>query len=293
MERYIASELLAAAVEQHEIHLSLLVADTSLWANPAVHKRILEETGGVAMSPHVRRARAGEQQGEVVEGVRLDSNNYANVAIKRAVGLHRTRVEGFEACHIWPLTCYDARYHTAIANLVLLPRALAGLSDHDEEIQQALQYRAFELYEWWPEEFDAPSRPRFYPDSWREPLPDPVRAGGGSARRFSTNGSQVVELEADEVELLSARLVRWSEKPDLLVHKAVGLIVESGEGLPRGDWVDRVAALTGSPNAYGATAQLFTKASNGYGRVLYDAGGTIRINPALEDVAASLPWRTG
>lgn len=293
MERYVASELLSSAVERHQIHLSLLVADTSLWAHPVVHERLLQETGCVAMSPHTRRARAGEQQGEVVDGIRLDSNNYANVAIKRAVGLHRTRVEGFEACHIWPLTCYDPRYHTAIANLVLLPRALAGLSDHDLEIQQALQYRAYELYSWWPDGFEQPARPAFYPDSWREPLPDPVKAGRGAARRFSTTRSRTVDLDPDEIQMLTDRLVRWSSKPDLLVHKALALIVEAPEGLPRSEWVQRVAAITGSPNAYGATAQLFTKASNGYGRVLYDAGGTVRINPALEDMAASLTWHTG
>jgi len=43
----------------------------------------------------------------------MDDNTYANVAIKRTLGVSRTDLLGFEACHIWPMTCYDERYHTA------------------------------------------------------------------------------------------------------------------------------------------------------------------------------------
>jgi hypothetical protein len=169
-----ASKLLLEAVERHKIHLSLLVADTGFWVNPEFHKRLVQDTGSVAVFPKVRRARGqSEQRGQIVDGVQLDDNTYANIAIKRAAGLGKS-AKGFETCHIWPRTCYDERYHTAIANIVLLPRALAGLSDHDIEIQKALQYRAFELYEWYPEGMPQPVKPEFYPTEWREPLPDPV-----------------------------------------------------------------------------------------------------------------------
>lgn len=292
MERIVASELLRESVERHQIHLSVLVADTGLWSNPAVHRRLLENTDAAAMSPGVRRARAGEQPGEVVDGIRLDSNTYANVAIKRALGLHRLQLEGFEACHIWPLTCYDPRYHTAPANLVLLPRALAGLSDHDLEIQAALQYRALELYEWWPDGFDRPTRPEYYPDCWREPLPDISKRRRAARRSGISSGADAI-LSDEEIEMLSGRLVRWSIKPHLLVHQALAILVEAGEGLPRKQWVERVTDLTGSANAYGATAQLFTRASSGYGRVLVERDGLVRFNPALEILAKSLPWRTG
>jgi len=170
-KKYDASEMLLEAAKRHQIHLSVLVAETGLWAHPDVHARLLRDTGCAAMFPKSRRKRGrGETRGQILDdGIRLDDNTAANRAIKRALGLHRLAVVGFEACHIWPLTCYDPRFHTAIANLVLLPRALAGLSDHDLEIQASLQYRAYELYGWYPEGAAVPQRPAFYPSHWRAP----------------------------------------------------------------------------------------------------------------------------
>jgi hypothetical protein len=291
MDGFIATELLQDSLERHGIHLSLLVADTSLWSNPAVHKRLLEQTGGVAESPDVRRARAGEKQGTVVDGIRLDSNTYANVTIKRALGLPRQQLVGFEACHIWPLTCYDQRYHTAPANLVLIPRALAGLSDHNSEIQAALQYRSYELYDWWPVDLARPEKPEFYPDCWRPPLPDIVQEGR-RGRRSAAAGARSMELDDAEVEMLAGRLVRWSTRPDSLVHRAIAVVMSSSEGLSRSQWVEEVGRLTGSRNPYGATSALFSRAS-GYGRVLVERDGVVALNPALQNVAESLRWRTG
>lgn len=168
-----AEALLRESTRRHGIHLSVLVADTGVWASPEVHRRLVAENGTGAFFPATRRYREGdgEKRGEVREGVRLDDNSYAKHAIKQAVGVGRHGAPGFEACHIWPRSCYDPRYHTAVANLVLLPRALAGLSDHDDEISAALRYRAYELYGWHPAEAAAPERPAFYPDAWRPPEP--------------------------------------------------------------------------------------------------------------------------
>lgn len=81
--------------------------------------------------------------------------------------------QGFHVCHVWPGTCYDPRYHTSLANLVLLPAALAGLSDHDAGIAQLLQFRAFDLFNWHPAEWAAPTRPANYPgpQGWAPPVP--------------------------------------------------------------------------------------------------------------------------
>jgi ABC-type microcin C transport system permease subunit YejE len=38
-------------------------------------------------------------------GVGLDDNNYANVPIKRSIGLSRSEVVGLECCHVWPNSC--------------------------------------------------------------------------------------------------------------------------------------------------------------------------------------------
>lgn len=113
----------------------------------------------------------GELRAQIKDGERLDDNSYANNALKRALGRPHGKLVGFEVCHIWPQSCYDARYHTVLANLVLLPRPLAGLTDHDPEIQAALQFRAFELYHWFPADVPAPQRPEYYPANWREPEP--------------------------------------------------------------------------------------------------------------------------
>ncbi|HMG75201.1 MAG TPA: hypothetical protein VK582_17005 [Pyrinomonadaceae bacterium] len=46
--RYVASEMLIEAAQRHNIHLSVLVAETALWAHPDVHARLLSETGTTA-----------------------------------------------------------------------------------------------------------------------------------------------------------------------------------------------------------------------------------------------------
>lgn len=180
-----AGRMLREATAKHHIHLSVLVAETALWASPEVHRRLVEENGTGAYFPRMRRHRrpAGERPGTVVDGVRLDSNTYANHAIKRALGLPRGTEKGFEACHIWPRSCYDPDCHTTIANLILLPRALGALSDHDEEISAALRFRSYELYGWHPVTEQAPVRPEFYPQNWREPMPFSDRVARSIAGR--------------------------------------------------------------------------------------------------------------
>ena len=173
-EVFDATAILTEVANRHGIRLSVLVAETGFWASPHVHRYLIEENGLGVFFPNTRRCRTskGEKRGEIVAGVYLDDNSYANHAIKRAVGIPRERLIGFEACHIWRDTCYNEQYHTAIANLVLLPRALAGLSDHDPAIQQALQYRAYELYQgWYPAHVGIPIKPAGYPTQWREPMP--------------------------------------------------------------------------------------------------------------------------
>lgn len=165
-----ALEALREATRRLGYSLPTLIAETGLWAHPSEHSRrvtIANPTG--AVSPHVRRARlgSGEAAGVVVDGVRLDRNNYAAAAIRAAIG--RDALGGYEACHIWPGTCYDRRYHTVLANLVLIPGPLAGLTDHDPDVIAALEYRSWELYAWYPLEAAQPTKPADYPTNWREP----------------------------------------------------------------------------------------------------------------------------
>jgi hypothetical protein len=293
--KYVASEMLLDAAKHNDIHLSVLVAETGLWAHPEVHAGLLRRTGFAAMFPNVRRARKGngENRGQLVDGIRLDDNTYANVAIKRALGVHRLDVEGFEACHIWPLTCYDRRYHTAIANLVLLPRALAGLSDHDLEIQVSLQYRAYELYAWYPEGADLPRRPSYYPSEWRSPV---SRSSAGRSRpqrrsfSLAARNSALVAMSDEERMQVIRRVREWAAKPNLNVHRIIGIVVRSSEGISRDELVKEAALITTSKNAYGAVASLLTSKANAYGRVLEDVGGIIRLHPNVAEEVRSFRW---
>jgi hypothetical protein len=247
------------------------------------------------MFSNVRRARAaqGEERGQIIGGVRLDDNSYANLAIKRALGLDRGGAEGFEACHIWPRTCYDHRFHTALANLVLLPRALAGLSDHDPEIQAALQFRSYELYDWRPDGATAPQRPQFYPRNWRDPEPD---HGAASRPRIAPRSMgpvvKNVEMSGEERLLVVERVQRWAAKPKLNVHKIIALVAKSHDGVARAELVNQVtkATATTSQKAYGAIASLLTSKGRAYGRVFEDVAGVVRLHPDISDAVLSFRW---
>src|SRR6266571_7070200 len=61
-ENYDGIELLRLATHRHGIHLSVLIAETSLWASPEVHRRLLEENGSGVYYPNMRRKRNGENR---------------------------------------------------------------------------------------------------------------------------------------------------------------------------------------------------------------------------------------
>lgn len=127
-----------------------------------------------------QRAKHFEKRGEYKdEVVRFDDNTQANSAIKTAIlkgldkyGIHgnsRQSFKGFEACHIWPDTCYDARYHTSVANIVLLPREIAGLTDHCDAVEELLKYEAWKRFGFKPAEEEIPQRPKNYSKiKWRQ-----------------------------------------------------------------------------------------------------------------------------
>ncbi len=125
----------------------------------------------------IRRARSKEKALNLKVNpqnpdIRLDKNNYANNAIRRAVceGLKRkygvsvepNDFEGFEACHIWEDSCYDERYHTSVANLVLIPRCLAALTDHCTAVRDLLKYKAFNRFGFKPDNEPNPVEPAVY-----------------------------------------------------------------------------------------------------------------------------------
>lgn len=98
-----------------------------------------------------------------------DDNTYANNAIKNAVKASlpwkgkNSVFKDYEACHIWDGTCYDYRYHTSVFNLVLVPRAIAGLTDHNKAVKEMLQYEAARRFGVYPRiSGAAPKKPENY-----------------------------------------------------------------------------------------------------------------------------------
>jgi hypothetical protein len=166
------NEILEEALHHLGIDLSVLIASVAIWANPEVFNILKNENGLGVYYPKVRRFKAGqgENKGQIINGIRLDDNTYANFAIKKSIG-HDREAFHFTTSHIWPDSCYDHRYHTCIANIVLIPKSISGLSDHDQHVIQCLKYRSFELYKWHPIEEQPPTKPLRYPEKWRNPLP--------------------------------------------------------------------------------------------------------------------------
>ncbi len=323
-EVYDAEELLRDAAVRHGVRFAVLVAETALWVDPDVHRRLLKENGTGAWFPAIRRGRRnhGEIRGQSRDGVTFDDNSYANQAIKRALGIPSANLKGFETCHIWPRTCYDPRYHTAIANLVLLPRALAGFTDHDSQIRAALQYRAFELYSWHPEGAECPTRPSYYPDSWRSPEPftGEVRralekrrveswAGVSPSQFPSPNGSGpdaasqsvstkqpaasvgVEPMTAKEHAFVVGRIRQWASKPSINAHRIVGIVVRATGGIDRTTLIREAGRVTGSANPSGAITSMMTSRGNAYGRVFIDEGGVVRIHPEVAGEVAKHRWQ--
>ena len=154
--------------------LPLLVARTALWADfEQDHLLVIranEESkkykGSPAKYPYVKRKASKENRGwKEPKTLYLDDNSYPNTQMKKALMKRLNRIpQGYETCHIWEKSCYDTRYHTCFANLVLLPRAIASLSDHYDLIRDILKYRAYELFKFVPEGEKIPVVPEFYPE---------------------------------------------------------------------------------------------------------------------------------
>ena len=108
--------MLRDACEHRDIRLSILVADTGLWVRPDAYQYLLKENGTGAFFPDTRRYRAsgGECRGQIIDGLKLDDNSYANHTIKKALGLGSNGADGFEVRHIWPGSAYNANCHTEI-----------------------------------------------------------------------------------------------------------------------------------------------------------------------------------
>lgn len=171
------------AAQSLGVDLAALVAAACLWVAPAAHKRNVnvEKPSGAAY-PNVCRARsnARERADSLQDGLHGDNGDLLWRALLGVKPSPSSEYAGYRICHVWPNTCFDPRYYTCLANLVLVPAPFVSLVRHEPAVQAALAFRAYELYGWHPREHATPIRPEGYPTTWRLPLRDrtPIGTGG-------------------------------------------------------------------------------------------------------------------
>ena len=202
-----------------------LIAKCSIWV-------AADQVSPTAIYPTVKRG-APKDKGKIIDGIRIDDNTYANRAIKVAVN-KSIKFENYEVCHIWPDTTYDERYHTLLQNLVMIPRLLAGLSDHYQDVVDVLKYRAWELYNWHPEDQEAPSKPDYYPSDWGTAVPDLNNQSNNEDPISLEEYLEELDYEEDkvecEIEKLKKRVPRWKQKPDQINSRILSLYMRMSNG---------------------------------------------------------------
>lgn len=144
---------------QTDLNFCRLIAENALFCSYDVAQEVKKGTMGGENNKRNRyyswynclyqRKKNGQTKGTTVIGsnVIYDDNTMANVAIKNAVKLSLPHLKcvdfkDYMACHIWDKTCYDSRFHTSVFNLVLVPKAIAGLTDFNDAVKEMLQYES-------------------------------------------------------------------------------------------------------------------------------------------------------
>lgn len=194
-----------------------LIAATAIWVSP-------DKISLSPVYPDTKRGRAKEK-GNIVDGIRIDDNTYANVAIKKAIS-GSIDFKNYMVCHIWPGTTYDERYHTLLANLVLIPRVLANLSDYFNAVIDVLKYRSYELYGWHPEGTETPKRPSYYPQVWREFMKDEssvVDSNKAPLKQYLEEEEYDQEKETLEIEKVKRKIPQWIKKPSQINSRILNL----------------------------------------------------------------------
>jgi hypothetical protein len=276
VERLEAADLVDKACSQLGYDLSKLLALVSVWIDPKIVE-MLASAGGVWYPQH-RRANLGlrfegkplEKVGQVIEGIILDDNTYANTCFKRALGIHRRQITGFHVCHIWPGTAYDPRCFTQLANLVAIPRELSSLTDHHPHIVASLKFRSWELYRWKPDKDLLPVEPVNYPKTWRPPFSLNEDARRSVLRRLRGAADP---MQADRPVSNAPFLQRPQNKRGKLCSgsAAFGMLLKSNgfvDVVPIGKQV--VAAKDGKPYRFSIRTSTFSDKRNGWSYTFYD-----------------------
>lgn len=87
-----------------------------------------------------------------------ESNEHANMALTRALGLRSDERPNWSCCHIWSVddalyqvsnsVVQDRGFFSCVANMVLLPTPLKAFTDVTPEVKMMLRVCALHLYGW-------------------------------------------------------------------------------------------------------------------------------------------------
>lgn len=108
-----------------------------------------------------------------------DDNTCANHYIKQAIICSFNKKFGglmlsswnkfidYSACHVWDMPG-DRRYYASIANLILLPKSLADITDHNDTVKELLRYEVYKRFGFKPAGVPTPTIPNRYNQiKWR------------------------------------------------------------------------------------------------------------------------------
>jgi hypothetical protein len=141
-----------------------LVASNSMW----VSKSVCTKIGTVF--PQTIRTSKREDRGRVVNGLTLYDNHPAQDAFWAAIGSNGRHFENANVCHVYSERgVQDPQHFTRLANLLVLPKSLASLSDSDVgPVRDILRYRTYKLYGYRGPDRKRPPRPAYYPKVWAQ-----------------------------------------------------------------------------------------------------------------------------
>lgn len=139
-------------------YMQRIVARTAIWPTEDDFKSC--DNG--AAYPYHRRYKAGEKKGDtevVVDEhtgkqytVHIDDNQMPQKMMREVLRNRYNRsYEGYHVCHIWQNTCQDRHCFTNYANVILLPNALASLSDYGDDTIEILMKKSHEKFSWLPD----------------------------------------------------------------------------------------------------------------------------------------------
>lgn len=144
-----------------------MIAETALFVNPRIVEQVVKGEAGYTANKyasadnctHVRRTNKQPEDLKTMEkeydgskhDVYLDSNNTPNYKMKEAIRkgmpftIKASQFKNYVVCHIWE-GAYDPRSFCSLVNLVLVPKAIYGLTDHHDSVKRLLQKRSYCLY---------------------------------------------------------------------------------------------------------------------------------------------------